>query len=500
MDHSENIYRSIFEHNMEAIFLTSPDGLIHAANPAACDLFGYSEEEICKLHRNTIVDINSPQLNDFLAERALSGRACAELILIRSDGSRFTAEVCSEQFFDELQNRRTIITVRDITERKKAERKLKEKEEQYRLLIAAMEEGVVLQDQDSKILAFNKSAERILGLNEDQLLGKSSFDPDWYAIHEDGSPFPGETHPVVMTLKTGEPQSNVIMGIHKPDRTLSWISVNVQPIFKEGNSTPYRVVATMHDITERKNVEIELMKYREHLEELVKERTIAFENSNKELESYSYTIAHDLRAPLRSIAGYSQIVLEDAGDKLNDLDKKHLRRILDSAIRMEQLIDDILELSRVTRTEVTFKEINLNDICSRIISILHALDENRNIEWNIQPGLVAYGDYDLLYLVLSNLLGNAWKFTQSRQQALIEFGAKEKSGEKVFYIRDNGVGFDMKYVDKLFGVFQRLHHQNEFAGTGIGLATVYRVIQRHNGWIKIEGEINEGTTVYFSLP
>lgn len=252
MKHPDSLYRSVFEHSLEAVFLTAPDGRIFAANPAACRLFGYTEEQLCQLQRKDIVDPSSSQLSGFLAERSHAGRARAELINIHADGSRFPAEVSSEQFVDEQQQIRTILTIRDLTERKEAERKLAESEEQYRLLIAAMEEGVVLQDENSKILAFNKSSERILGLTADQLLGKTSFDPDWYAIHEDGTPFPGETHPVVVTLRTGKPQSDVIMGIHKPDGTLTWISVNVQPIFKEGKITPYRVVATMHDITERK--------------------------------------------------------------------------------------------------------------------------------------------------------------------------------------------------------------------------------------------------------
>ena len=254
MDRSESLYRSVFEHSMEAVFLTSTDGFVYAANPAACKLFGRSEEELCKLGRNDLVDTSlcQRQLNDFLAKRARTGRARAELIFIRGDGTRFPGEASSEQFVDEQQQSRSILTIRDLTERNQAERMLAESEEQYRLLIAAMEEGVVLQDENSKILAFNKSAERILGLTADQLIGKSSFDPDWYSIHEDGSPFPGETHPVVVTLRTGEPQSDVIMGIHKPDGRLTWISVNVQPIFKEGETTPHRVVATMHDITEHK--------------------------------------------------------------------------------------------------------------------------------------------------------------------------------------------------------------------------------------------------------
>jgi diguanylate cyclase (GGDEF)-like protein/PAS domain S-box-containing protein len=252
VERSESLYRAVFEHSMEAVFLTAPDGAIFAANPAACKLFGRSEEEICKLGRNGLVDPTSPLLNNFLTERARTGSARAELTCIRGDGSRFQGITSSEQFFDEQQNVRTILTVRDLTEQNQAEQMLAQSEEQYRSLIAAMGEGVTLQDENSKILAFNKSAERILGLTADQLMGKTSFDPDWYSIHEDGTPFPGETHPVVVTLRTGEPQSDVIMGIHKPDGTLTWISINVQPIFKEGQKTPYRVVATMHDITEQK--------------------------------------------------------------------------------------------------------------------------------------------------------------------------------------------------------------------------------------------------------
>lgn len=252
MMHSERLYRAVFEHSMEAVFFTTPEGVVLAANPAACKLFQRTEEEICKVGRYGLVDASSPRLADFLAERALHGRARAELVFVRGDGTRFFGEASSEQFVDDEQQVRTILIVRDLSESKKSEQLLAESEAQYRLLVAAMEEGVTLQDEHSAIITFNKSAERILGLTEDQLRGKTSFDPDWYPIHEDGSPFPGETHPVVETLRTGLPQSNVVMGIHKPDGRLTWISINVQPIFKEGETKPYRVVATMHDITESK--------------------------------------------------------------------------------------------------------------------------------------------------------------------------------------------------------------------------------------------------------
>lgn len=291
--HSNSFYRSVFEHSMEAVFLSAPDGTIFAANPAACRLFGRTEDEICKVGRSGLVDASSPHLGSFLAGRARAGRARAELVFIRGDGTKFSGEASSEQFADEQKNIRTVLIVRDFTEREKSERLLAESEEQYRLLVAAMAEGVTLQDENSAIIAFNKSAEQILGLTAEQLSGRTSFDPRWYPIHEDGSPFPGETHPVVKTLRTGEPQTNVIMGIHKPDGELTWISVSVQPIFKEGMAKPYRVVATMHDITERKRADEKIASYVRQLESSM-QQTLQAVASMVEMRD-PYTAGHERR-------------------------------------------------------------------------------------------------------------------------------------------------------------------------------------------------------------
>lgn len=244
----------------------------------------------------------------------------------------------------------------------------------------------------------------------------------------------------------------------------------------------------------------ELKKHHEQMEELVNERTIALANSNKELESYSYSIAHDLRAPLRSIVGFSQIILEDAGDKLASVDQENLQRIVKSAAHMAELIDDILELSRMSRSDMQFTEVNLSNMCTEISKTLCASNSERIVEWRIQPDLMVNGDRSLLYLVLSNLLGNAWKFTQRNSQAVIEFGLMDEADEKIYYVSDNGVGFDMNYADKLFGLFQRLHRADEYEGTGVGLATVQRIIHRHKGWVRAESEKGKGTTVYFSVP
>lgn len=253
-------------------------------------------------------------------------------------------------------------------------------------------------------------------------------------------------------------------------------------LIKDDQGKPIEMIGYWADITQRKKAEA------------------ALEESYKELESYSYSIAHDLRSPLRSISGFSQILIEDASERLNSSDQEHLRRIVKAASHMGELIDDILELSRVSLSHVHYKKVNLSAICSEIIKTLSESDTERVVEWRIQPDLVVNGDQHLMYLMLDNLLANAWKFTQYKAHALIEFGSIVENDEKVFFVRDNGVGFDMKYVDKLFGLFQRLHKADEYEGTGVGLATVERVIKRHNGWVRAEGVKGSGATIFFSIP
>ena len=248
------------------------------------------------------------------------------------------------------------------------------------------------------------------------------------------------------------------------------------------------------------NMRKELQVHRDELEGLVKKRTMDLEISNQELESYSYSIAHDLRTPLRSIASFSQIIMQDSGDKLQEEDRDHLNRIIKSSSHMSELIHDILELSRVSRTHMHISEVNLSDLCLEISKELEESSTSRKVEWLIQPYIKVNGDQRLLYLVLSNLLGNAWKFTQKNSHTLIEFGLKEDGQEKIIFVRDNGVGFDMEYLDQLFGLFNRLHRADEYEGTGVGLATVKRILERHDGWIKAEGQYGKGASFYFSIP
>jgi light-regulated signal transduction histidine kinase (bacteriophytochrome) len=238
---------------------------------------------------------------------------------------------------------------------------------------------------------------------------------------------------------------------------------------------------------------------RQRTEEALKQRTLELEASNKELESFSYTVSHDLRAPLRTMDGFSQAVLEDYADKLDEDGKKWLRGIRGASQRMAQLIDDILGLSRVVRAGLRLQKINLSEIAKSAAAELQASQPERRVEFRIAEGLEAHGDPNLLRVALNNLLGNAFKFTSRCPQAVIEFGSIERDGERYYFVKDNGAGFDMTYSDKLFKAFQRLHAASEFPGTGIGLATVQRIVQRHGGSVYAEGKPGQGAAFYFSL-
>jgi len=250
---------------------------------------------------------------------------------------------------------------------------------------------------------------------------------------------------------------------------------------------------------ERWRAEERLRRYHDHLESLVETRTTELAAINKELEAFCYSVSHDLRGPLRSIDGFSQLLLEDYGERLDDEGQRNLHRVRAATQRMAQLIDDLLELSRVTRTEMRWEAVDLTAVAREIAEGLQATQPQRVVRFVIADGLTASGDARLLRIVLENLLGNAFKFTMRHPQAQIEFGAEQRNGERVYFVRDDGAGFDMAYAEKLFGAFQRLHAAHEFEGLGIGLATVARVIQRHGGRVSATGAVEQGATFSFTL-
>jgi light-regulated signal transduction histidine kinase (bacteriophytochrome) len=244
----------------------------------------------------------------------------------------------------------------------------------------------------------------------------------------------------------------------------------------------------IEDVTRRKETERQLLS-----------RSIELEATNRELEAFSYSVSHDLRAPLRAIDGFSRILLSDYADRLDDTGRDRLERVRRAAQHMGTLIDDLLKLSRVTRTELKHEQVDLSALAGEVAEELRKQAPERSVHFTISPGLVANGDRGLLRIVLDNLLGNAWKFTGGRAEARIDLGVTPHAGQPAYVVSDNGAGFDMAYADKLFGVFQRLHDVSEFPGTGIGLATVQRIIHKHGGRIWAESEPGKGTHFYFTL-
>lgn len=373
-----------------------------------------------------------------------------------------------------------IIVLRAKEEQIKIEKSLKDSEEKYRNLFISMNEGfglheIVLDAEekpcDYRFLELNDAFEKLTGLSREKCVGRTAKE-----VLPDIEPYWIETYGRVAQKGEQIKFENYSAPLKK------WYEVYA---YSPGKN---RFAAVFMDITERKQGE-----------EAIKRYATELEIANRELQSFSYTVSHDLRGPLRIMDGYSQALLEDYADKLDNQGKTWMNNIRDSCRHMGQLIDDILGLSRVVWVELKFERVNLSEIAQSIAIKLKEIEPSRQVEFIVMPGMEVLGDNHLLGLALQNLLGNAFKFTVGCQFARIEFGSRQQNGRRVYFVRDNGAGFEMKYIDKLFKPFQRLHSSKNFPGTGIGLVTVQRIIQRHGGEVWAEGAIDKGATFHFTL-
>jgi len=377
-----------------------------------------------------------------------------------------------------------------INERTLIEEKISKAKKDWEETFDAITDPIMLVDKDYKITRANKAMAKKLGVALPNVVGLTCYQ----AVH--GVNEPPSFCPHTALLADGRPHSTEI---HE-ERLGGDYFISVSPLC----SAEGKLNGSVHyarDITERKKAEEEIQKLNRELEQRVCDRTSQLEAANKELESFSYSVSHDLRSPLRHMAGFMELLNNRLPQSLDDQSRHYLKVISDSAAHMETLIDDLLTFSRTSRVELNKTAVDLNELVHDAREEYCMDADGRDISWNIGQLPVVYGDRMMLRLVLSNLISNALKFTRTRSQTKIEIGSCSNGQDpSCFYVRDNGVGFDMKYHAKLFNIFQRLHPAEEFEGTGVGLANVRRIIHRHGGSVRAEGAVDGGATFTITLP
>ncbi|MCL6639570.1 MAG: PAS domain S-box protein [Firmicutes bacterium] len=484
-------YEYLTRYANDMIILFDENRNIVEANERAAQSYGYTRGEMLQLKAEFL---RSPEARPDPDQEPKALEQADGLVYEtfhrRKDGSPFPVEVSLRTI--EIEGKKFYQSIiRDITERKRLEEALRRSEEYYRSLIENTLDIITILDIDGNILYESPSVKRVLGYKPEELAGKRVYD----YIHPDDRHLALDT--MAKTLKN--PGTFLRLELRFRHQNGRWRVLECLVNNLLDHYSIAGIVVYSRDVTRRKEMEEEIKALNEELERRVAERTRQLEAANRELEAFCYSVSHDLRAPLRSADGFSQALWEDYYDRLDEQGRDYLQRIRAASRRMGRLIDDLLDLSRVTRCEIFREKVDLSAMAQSIAEELKRTEPERQADFVITPGVTAEADPRLLRVVMENLLGNAWKFTGKHPRARIEFGVTEERGETVYYIRDDGAGFDRAYAGKLFGAFQRLHRMDEFPGTGVGLATVQRIIHRHGGRVWAEGAVEQGATFYFTL-
>jgi len=490
---SEKQYRNLINSTQEGIWVIDENNITTFANPAMERILGCAAGEMIDKPLFGFMDEQGKRIAQENVERRKQGIAEQhDFEFIRKDGKRIYTTVVTSPVIDGDVYKGAIAGVIDITARVEAENTLANSKAEFEAIFNSISDVCVYADEARHIVMVNPAVKQVFGYTPDELVGKKTE-----ILYADKQDFE-EQGKRQFSKETNVKNANYEMRYRRKDGSIFVGDTLGTKVF-DAQGNILGLLGIIRDVTERHEAEAELQAHRYRLEELVKERTQEYENINKELEAFSYSVSHDLRAPLRAIDGFSEALREDYEGLLDVTGKEYIQRVRGAAQRMSLLIDDLLHLSRVSRSGMEMHEVDISQTVTESIQRHLESYPGKNVQYNIQPGLKVKADKRLLEIVINNLIDNAIKYSQNKKQSVIEFGCQQNNGDRVFFVKDNGAGFDMRFVKKLFTPFQRLHNPAEFEGTGVGLATVKRIITRHGGRVWAEAEEGKGATFHFTL-